>query len=165
MEDHSRAGNIFVCAGMLASSWDWREDAHNWRQRQMSRRGAEETKLNKFRASKKAGRQMWDARLSCLWRSDDAANSPTPLTRHLSYHGDNLSRRAPQSELIECHSSCVISVLVAGRRLGAHVAGRSALVCFGAAPYRVALSEEDARSAILGVLFVLAPSDDRPRVV
>ena len=49
------------CIGRLASGGDWREDARNWRHSQTaSRRRAEETKLKKFRTSKKAGHRSSD---------------------------------------------------------------------------------------------------------
>jgi len=44
-------------------------------------------------------------------------NSPTPLTRHFSYRSDILSRLAPLTELIECHSPCKIRSLAEDGRL------------------------------------------------
>jgi hypothetical protein len=52
---------VAYCVEMFASAWDWREDARNWRLSQTAcRRRSEETKLKKFRISKKAGRSSSD---------------------------------------------------------------------------------------------------------
>jgi hypothetical protein len=52
---------IRLASGGLRPGGDWREDARNWRLSQTAcRRRAEETKLKKFRTSKKAGRSSSD---------------------------------------------------------------------------------------------------------
>jgi hypothetical protein len=77
------------------------------------------------------------------------AISPTPLTRYLPYHGVNLSRPAPPSELIERHSPYGIRSLAEGHMLGAYFAE--------AIGDLLNLPTEGARSrSIPGALIVLA---------